>query len=232
MLRLRGGKPVVLFYTPSVVSDVSVVVTALKKDVNLTTVYPVPNRITSTSYSWDNITVHPKGDVVYNGREYAYLFWEFSVASSNEKIANGAITEGISSGKTFCVNSSSVGEFLDHQLGILGLNVRERQDMITFWLAEMQLRSHVLIRFLPCADVDDHVSLSVNSKSIPVSVSRLYMAFRCCDSGEAEVAVNAGANIVPGILDDVPAVQTASKNNALCVIEWGAVQCSGGSKFN
>ncbi|KAH3761600.1 ubiquitin family protein [Pelomyxa schiedti] len=232
VLRLRGGKPVIVFYPPSGISGD---ITGVDVDVRIpqpdsaqfTTVYPKPTIHTPQRTCWNGVTVHPTGTISFGGKQLGYLFWEFSVDSRNAGLGAHLVScDNPSTYGTplFCVPSSDVDTFLDVQLASLGLGIRERNDMITFWLSDMQASTHTLIRFVPQATVAETVSLSITvaGSSLPVVINRLYIVFRACSESEAKQALAHGAVSKP--LPSVDLISSVSPNPSnFTVIEWGAV---------
>src|SRR5262249_10894368 len=58
------------------------------------------------------------------GRRFSYLFWE----------AQQTQPFGLDERKAFCVPGRDAGPFLEEVLPALGLNFREANDFITYWL--------------------------------------------------------------------------------------------------
>jgi len=234
VLRLRGGKPVVLFYPPEGTTEPIRGVTATvevrrPQSVRLTTLHPSPLLASSTSVAtWSQLDVLPDGTVVHNGRRFSYLFWECAVESDDAVLGVSALSSHPE--ETFCVKSNTVGDFLDRQLEILGLNVRERTDMITFWLADMQKASCVLLRFVRQSDIDNTVALRITlpqevegkaRRPLDVAVSRVYMVFRSCSDAEA---AQLGSSIMHSAPQPLPSIGTVARDpTKLTVIEWGAI---------
>lgn len=70
------------------------------------------------------------------GEQFQYLFYD---GLSNA--GYGHFTEG------FSVKTDTVIDFLKHKLSYLGLNEKERNDMISFWLPELNEKEFAFIRF-------------------------------------------------------------------------------------
>ncbi|CAM9730683.1 unnamed protein product [Ectocarpus sp. 12 AP-2014] len=88
------------------------------------------------------VHANPDGSLtkVSTSREYPHLFWE---ADSTDGLVYGNF--GLEKTPSFCdagndavVMSRRQGLFLDGVLKRLGLNVRERCDMITYWLPQLE----------------------------------------------------------------------------------------------
>ncbi len=150
-------KPVIYLY-PEAETDVSV---KLDYDGVLTSTYP------SYNGGW-NVTAHPDGTLISNidGREYSYLFWE---GQSN---ARYDMTKG------FVVKGEDAAEFLQNTLSAMGLAPREYNEMIVFWLPQMEHNPYNLITFQKEAYTDG-AALEIDPS--PDSVLRVFMAWQSLD---------------------------------------------------
>ena len=71
---------------------------------------------------------------------------------------------------------SSTGVFLDRALERLGLNMRERCDMITYWLPQLQSSPFNAIYFVQTALYEKAARLTI--VPAPDVTIRVFMAFR------------------------------------------------------
>lgn len=120
------AKPVIYLY-PEAETDVTV---TLDYDGELTCVYPVMN-----GNSW-MVTASPDGtltDAV--GQTYNYLYWE-GVSRTEYDFSQG-----------FCVPGRDTAAFLEDTLATLGLNRREANEFIVYWLPHMEGNAYNLIAF-------------------------------------------------------------------------------------
>lgn len=74
------------------------------------------------------------------------------------------------------VDESVPGEFLDDALTRLGLNMRERCDMITYWLPHLEAFPFNQIFFVDTQRYGETAKLDVSPR--PDVVIRVFMAFR------------------------------------------------------
>jgi len=163
VLRMRGGKPVILFYPPSQgahAKDSSFATSTtvkLHNDACFTTVLPQPNGrpVPDGSHNcitWNGIVKrHPGGDgdgdedvasaIEVEGHKHGYLFWEFSnkSGSSEEERERTSSLMGMKSvvehmGSSYLMEGmAEYEEWCEVVLGKLGLGARERDDFSTFW---------------------------------------------------------------------------------------------------
>jgi len=95
----------------------------------LTTTYPKFNNFWS-------VNVFPNGDMYdENGNYYYALYWE------EKELENCDFKEGFYVGK-----DDAIG-FLEEKLSIIGLNERERNEFIMYWLPVMEKNKHNLVYF-------------------------------------------------------------------------------------
>lgn len=126
-LEYIGGyaKPVLYLY-PEKETDITV---NFEKEDNLTTTYP------KFKEEWQ-VTAHPNGDLYdKDGKYYYALYWE---ESSNHKVD---FKEG------FYVTKDNAIKFLEEKLSIIGLNAKERNEFIMYWLPIIESNEHNLIYF-------------------------------------------------------------------------------------
>ena len=95
----------------------------------LTTTYPKFNK------EW-NVIAKPNGDLYdTNGNYYYALYWE------EKDYSNINFSEG------FYVSKSNSINFLEEKLTILGLNKKERNEFIMYWLPILENNTHNLVYF-------------------------------------------------------------------------------------
>ncbi|MBR5181960.1 MAG: hypothetical protein IKW88_06885 [Clostridiales bacterium] len=181
----RAHKPVIYLY-PATKTEVNV---KLELDGKLTVVYP--------NYDAANgwiVTAEPDGTLTDNkGRQYSYLYWEGDIN----------IKPDLSRG--FCVKGDDTAEFLETALAELGLNDKEADDFITYWLPLMQENKYNVITFQTTA-YEDVASLTVTPK--PDTVIRVNMLWY---SSDKQVSIR------PQDLTSI----NPSVRKGFTVVEWG-----------
>ena len=126
----------------------------------LTTTYPKYND------GW-KVVAAPDGTLKYNGREYYGLYWEGEGKEASIK------EDG------FIVKGEDVESFLEEKLAILGLNEREANEFIVYWLPRLESNKYNYIRFETKEEIDDYMPLIVSPT--PDSVIRIIMDFKGLD---------------------------------------------------
>ena len=111
--------------------------------------------------SW-NVKVLPSGDMYdQNGKYYYALYWE--ELSTNKFNFN----EG------FYVEKDNAIEFLEEKLSILGLNDKERNEFIMYWLPILEQNQKSLVYFETTESLQKENELIINPK--PDSLLRIRM---------------------------------------------------------
>lgn len=137
------------------------------------------------------VTASPDGTLTdTDGLRYNYLYWEANLNTAYD------FSEG------FCVKGSDTAAFLEKALAELGLDRREANEFIVFWLAQMQNNPYNIISFQTDAYTDAAV-LDVTPQ--PDSVIRVFMAWQPVEE------------YIP-----IPEQElTAPDRNGFTVVEWG-----------
>ncbi len=144
------------------------------KDADMTVTWPEADENGKT-YSWD-VTADEDGTIRdLDGNEYSYLFWEARsyAAPSFEK--------------GFCVAGSDTAEFLKSSLAAMGLNSKEYNEFITYWLPRMQGNAYNLISFMGMDKNDDYneahkLSVTDSEGRAADSVLRVFMNWKAVDA--------------------------------------------------
>ena len=176
-------KPVIYLY-PEVETDVSV---KLILDGKLTCTYPAYNT------GW-KVTAAPDGTLTdAEGQTYNYLYWE------GETNAQWDMAEG------FCIKGEDTAAFLEEALEKLGLNRKEANEFIVYWLPLMEQNPYNIISFQ--TDIyTDAAQLQIDPA--PDTLIRVFMAWKAADS-----------------FVELPEQElTAPERTGFTVIEWGGTE--------
>lgn len=149
------GKPVIYLY-PETQMNVTV---KLNNVQNLIHTYP------KYIDGW-NVIANPNGNIVdiNTGRNLYCLYWE---GKDNTKID---MTEG------FVVEGKDTISFLEEKLSIIGLNEREANEFIIYWLPKMENNKYNYIRFRTSDEISSYMKLDITPK--PDSIIRVVMDFK------------------------------------------------------
>lgn len=176
-------KPVIYLY-PQELTDAYV---TLELDGKLTCTYPEYHD------GW-HITAAPDGTLTdKKGQTYNYLYWE------GETNARWDLSKG------FCVKGTDTAVFLESALEKLGLNRREANEFIVYWLPLMEGNPYNIISFQQEVYTD---AAKLTVSPAPDTMIRVFMAWRGADH-----------------FVDIPAQElTAPVREGFTVVEWGGTQ--------
>ncbi len=173
-------KPIIYMY-PKDVTPVSV---KLGYPHKLTTTYPKYND------GW-NVVAYPNGDLKDEKNTYYGLYWE----GLNE--INTTFEDG------FVVSSEDTISFLEEKLSILGLNERERNEFIIYWLPILEKNKYNLIRFETLDIINKEMPLDITPK--PDTLIRVLMEYKSINK---EIEIKEQKLSTP-------------ERNGFTVVEWG-----------
>ena len=173
------AKPVIYLY-PEEVTDVTVELDYVGE---LTCTYPAYRD------GW-HVTAHPDGTLYdESGQEYYCLYWEGSDQC-------WTMDEG------FCVAGADTAAFLEDALEKLGLNRREANEFLIYWLPLMDDNPYNLICFQDAAYTD---AAKLDISPAPDTVIRVFMTWKPLEKA-VEIA---------------PQTLTAPERTGFTVVEWG-----------
>ncbi len=155
-LVFAGGcaKPVVYLY-PEKTQQVDVRVGA-----KVTVSDPYYNQKTG----WKNVLARPNGQLTYNGKSYDSLFWEGYGYGRYPGISAGTV-----------VKTVDAPQVIASQLRQLGLNAKEGQDFLDFWVSRLPAQKYTVMSWLTTKDMDQLAPLYVSPK--PDTVIRVFLDF-------------------------------------------------------
>ena len=185
MRNSMGGdaKPVIYLY-PEEKTDVKV---SLDYKGDLTCTYP------KYENGWE-VTAMPDGTLKdKDGVEYNYLYWE-GISGAQYDFSKG-----------FCVKGEDTAKFLEEALEKLGLNRREANEFIVYWLPLMQENEYNIISF-QSEVYEDTAKLEITPKHD--TVIRVFMAYKPSET----------------FVEIEEQELTAPKREGFTVVEWGGTQ--------
>ena len=129
---------------------------------------------TYTEYNNDGWTVYakPNGDLkdIKTGRNLYALYWE----GIGTKVYDYTNPE-----EGFVIEGENIAEFLEEKLEILGLNDREKEEFIVYWLPQMEKNKYNYIRFETKGEIEEEMPLGIDPK--PDTVIRVLMDWKALD---------------------------------------------------
>lgn len=150
-----SAKPIIYIY-PEEETEVKIKV---KNPEKLTCTYP------KYEDSW-NVLAKPNGDLIdlKSNRKLYALYWE------------GINTTKVNLDEGFIVEGESVAKFLEEKLEILGLNEREAEEFIVYWLPLMEKNKYNYIRFETLDEINENMGLKITPK--PETLIRINMEIK------------------------------------------------------
>lgn len=185
ILRTFAAKPIIYIY-PENETEVSV---KLGNPDKITCSYP------KYEGEW-SVKASPNGDLVdlKTGRNLYSLYWE-GINTNSSKIKDG-----------FVVKGEDTAKFLEEKLEILGLNEREAEEFIIYWLPKMEKNNYNYIRFETIEEINENMPLEINPK--PDTLIRVMMDFK---------GLRKPIDIETQILEK-------AERNGYTVVEWGGTE--------
>lgn len=134
-----------------------------------------PEKITTSYPKYENgwkVLAKPDGTLIYNktGRELYSLYWE------------GENNIDINTEEGFVVKGEDSAKFLEEKLAILGLNEREAEEFIVYWLPQLESNKYNFIRFETLDKINEDMPLEISPK--PDTLIRVWMEFKGLDKYE------------------------------------------------
>lgn len=184
-----GLKKPILYLYPATDTNVTV---RLGKPEELTVSYPAYN----ASTGW-RVLAKPSGELVdlSSGRNLYALYYESNLSDNEFKVeADG-----------FIVKREGITSFLEDKLARLGLNEREAEEFIVYWLPRLSEHDYNYIRFAAIDEINQAMPLDINPT--PDTIIRVLMTYKGLDEPLE--------NITEQQLPATPA------RTGFTVVEWG-----------
>lgn len=186
---LSGGvvdaKPIIYLY-PQAETEVTVKV---GNPQNLTHTYP------KYENEW-KVLAKPNGDLkdLKTGRNLYALYWE------------GINTVKPNMDEGFIVKGEDTIKFLEEKLEVLGLNEREAEEFIVYWLPKLESNKYNFIRFQTEEEINNNMPLEITPK--PDTIIRIVMEFKGL---EEPIQIKEQKLITP-------------QRTGFTVVEWGGTE--------
>ena len=143
------------------------------------------------------VTARPDGSLTdADGRNLYALYYEAQTTVPDSVYGNGFVVAG---------NDSA--SFLEEKLSDLGLNERESEEFIVYWLPKLEANKYNFIHFLTMAEIDNQMGLDITPE--PDTMIRVWMAFEGLD---------APADVSEQQFPSTP------ERNGFTVVEWGGIE--------
>ena len=128
-----------------------------------------PQNLTHTYPKYQNewkVLAKPNGDLkdIKTGRNLYALYWE------------GINTVKPNMNEGFIVKGEDTIKFLEEKLEVLGLNEREAEEFIVYWLPKLESNKYNFIRFQTEEEINNNMPLEITPK--PDTIIRIVMEFK------------------------------------------------------
>lgn len=152
---LAPTKPIIYLY-PEERTELTV---KLKNKEKITCSYP------KYKDAW-RVIANPDGTLVdiETGRSLYALYWE------GKDMEQSDITEG------FIVKRENTAKFLEEKLEILGLNYKEAEEFIVYWLPKLEQNEYNYIRFATMEEINEYMPLEFSHE--PDTLIRILMEYK------------------------------------------------------
>ena len=182
-IQVETKKPVIYLY-PETKQEINV---QLDFHGQLVCTYPKYNN------GW-TLTAYPDGTLIdENGQTYSYIFWD-GITDTEFDMSTGYVIAG-----------KDTAEFLEEKLEEMGLNRKEANDFIVYWLPEMENNEYNLISF-DTTIYTDIAKLEITPN--PDSMLRVFMTFKALDNP----------------IDIEEPIIEKFERNGFVVVEWGGAK--------
>ena len=178
-------KPIIYLY-PQEDTDITV---NLQYSNNITVSYPKYN----PNIGW-HVLAKPDGNLIdLSTKKNLYSLYYESKSVIKPKIEKDG----------FVIKGSDASSFLEEKLAVLGLNERESEEFIIYWLPKLEHNKYNYIRFATIDEINNNMSISINPN--PNTLIRVLMTYK---------GLNKPINVEEQKLD-------TPERNGFVVVEWG-----------
>ena len=106
----------------------------------------------------------------------------------------------------FVIKGEDSAKFLEEKLAILGLNEKEAEEFIVYWLPRLEANKYNYIRFATLDEINANMPLEINPN--PDSIIRIMMTFKGLDN---PIDVKEQKLVTP-------------ERNGFVAVEWGGTE--------
>lgn len=114
-----------------------------------------------------NILAKPNGDLkdLSTGKDLYSLYYE------SKNIVDFKVEK-----EGFCIKGEDSANFLEEKLEQLGLNYKEKEEFIVYWLPKLEANKYNYIRFATVDEINENMPLEINPN--PDKIIRVLMTFK------------------------------------------------------
>ena len=142
-----------------------------EKDMDVEVTLSNPEKLTVTYPKYEDswkVKALTDGTLIdSNNKKYYALYWE------------GIEDKDIINKDGFVIKGEDSASFLEEKLEILGLNYKERNEFIMYWLPKLEKNKYNYIRFKTREEIDNNMKLDINPE--PDTLIRVMMEYKGLD---------------------------------------------------
>ena len=193
-----------LFFWPSVRANIMtewkpIIYIYPEKDMNVSISVSNPENLTITypkyEKGWEVKALTDGTLIDKNGKSYYALYWEGKQKNISKVKEDG-----------FVIKGEETAEFLEEKLELLGLNYKEKNEFIMYWLPKLENNKYNYIRFETIEEMNKNMELYITPK--PDSLIRVRMDYKALDK---KIKVKEQELTTP-------------ERTGYTVVEWGGVE--------
>lgn len=181
-----GEKKPIIYIYPEKDMNVSI---SVSRPENLTITYPKYEK------GWEVKALTDGTLIDKNGKSYYALYWEGKQKNISKVKEDG-----------FVIKGEETAEFLEEKLELLGLNYKEKNEFIMYWLPKLENNKYNYIRFETMEEMNENMELYITPK--PDSLIRVRMDYKALDK---KIKVKEQELTTP-------------ERTGYTVVEWGGVE--------
>ena len=140
-----------------------------EEDMNVSIKVNHPDKFSVTYPKYNdgwNVLAKSDGTLIdKNGKKYYALYWEGNNYSHEAMKKDG-----------FVIRGEDTSTFLDEKLEILGLNYKEREEFIIYWLPKLEKNKYNYIRFKTMDEINSIMKVDIDPE--PDTLIRVLMEYK------------------------------------------------------
>jgi hypothetical protein len=146
-----------------------------------------------------SVTADPDGSMQTGNKTYNYLFWDGVVDMDVRKMDLH---------RSFEVRKENLVKFFEDKLAQMGLNAKETEDYITYWVPRMNANEVNIIHFIFNEEYDAYAKLKVTPQP-----DHLFRVFMIWQKGDEESTMEYKGQDLPSF-----------ERGGFTVVEWGGAE--------
>jgi len=179
VMNLRGGKPVITFHNPPAKINCQL---ELDKSIwEFSELHPDPKPHTNTCVEWNLEKKFGSNELTETETktDISYLYWEADTLFNHNDTKMKFAFDQHSYEPIYTFDSENVCDKIDGLLKAKGMDIKERNDFITFWKRQLTEHKYVKVQFMDELLYEQYAKLKVTPE--PKRIIRVFMLFEGFD---------------------------------------------------